>query len=83
MNTRWGGGTTCIPVGSSWLCPAVVIDTCQRRVVGWSIADRMRMDLVADALEAAVAARGGAADVAFRTGHRPRHTSRSFACQRP
>ncbi|MEE1766718.1 DDE-type integrase/transposase/recombinase, partial [Streptomyces sp. JV185] len=32
---------------------------CSRRVVGWSIADHMRTSLVTDAVEMAVAARGG------------------------
>ena len=34
---------------------ATVIDCYSRRLVGWSIADHMRTDLVADALRAAAA----------------------------
>ncbi|MDH6124806.1 transposase InsO family protein [Kitasatospora sp. GP82] len=41
---------------------ATVIDLRSPRLVGWSLADHMRTGLVADALEAAVAARGGRVD---------------------
>jgi len=40
-----------------WLYLATVIDLASRRVVGWSMADHMRTELVADALRMAVAAR--------------------------
>jgi putative transposase len=36
-----------------WVYRAVVLDTCSRRVVGWSIADHLRTELVVDALEMA------------------------------
>lgn len=59
LNTKWCGDITYIPVGSTWLYLATVIDICSRRVVGWSIADHMRASLVTDAIEMTVAARGG------------------------
>jgi hypothetical protein len=59
LNTRWCGDITYIAVGGTWLYLATVIDICSRRVVGWSIADHMRTSLVTDAIEMAVAARGG------------------------
>ncbi|KOV26774.1 DDE-type integrase/transposase/recombinase, partial [Streptomyces sp. XY152] len=61
LNTRWCGDITHIPVGTTWLYLATVIDICSRRVVGWSIGDHMRTSLVTDAIEMAVAARGGQA----------------------
>lgn len=54
-----GGTPTYIPVGASWMYLATVLDICSRRVVGWSIADHMRTELVTDALAMAVSARGG------------------------
>jgi putative transposase len=36
-----------------WVYCAVVLDTYSRRVVGWSIADHLRTELVVDALEMA------------------------------
>lgn len=85
LDVRWCGDITYIPVGSSWLYLATVIDICSRRVIGWSIADHMRVDLVVDAIEAAVAARGGnVAGVAFHTDRGAQYTSRAFAaaCRR-
>jgi putative transposase len=39
--------------GQGWLYCAVVLDVYSRRVVGWSIADHLRTELVIDALEMA------------------------------
>jgi len=85
LNTKWCGDITCIPVGSTWLYLATVIDICSRRVVGWSIADHMRASLVTDAIEMAVAARGGQVDgVVFHTDRGAPYVSRAFAdvCRR-
>ncbi|MEU2874763.1 IS3 family transposase [Streptomyces olivoreticuli] len=68
LNTKWCGDFTYIAVGSTWLYLATVIDICSRRVIGWSIADHMRTQLVSDALEMAVTACGGHVDgVVFHT----------------
>ncbi len=72
LNTRWCGDITYTAVGTTWLYLATVIDICSRRVVGWSIGDHMRTSLVTDAIEMAVAARGGQVNgVAFHTDRGP------------
>jgi transposase InsO family protein len=50
---------------------ATVIDCFSRRLVGWSIGDHMRTELVADALIAAAADRGQRGRAIFQTdqGH--------------
>jgi len=53
----WAGDITFIPTSSGWLYLAVVIDLCSRRIVGWSLADHMRSDLVLDALHQALQTR--------------------------
>ena len=53
----WTGDITFIPTSAGWLYLAVVIDLCSRRIVGWSLADHMRSDLVLDALHQALATR--------------------------
>jgi putative transposase len=53
----WAGDITFIPTSTGWLYLAVVIDLCSRRVVGWSLADHMRSDLVLDALHQALQTR--------------------------
>jgi len=49
----WAGDITFIPTKTGWLYLAVIIDLCSRRIVGWSLADHMRSDLVLDALHQA------------------------------
>ena len=41
---------TYIPTGEGWLYLAVVLDLFDRSVVGWSMKDRMKTDIVSDAL---------------------------------
>lgn len=49
-NCNYAGDITYIPTQEGWLYLAVVIDLFSRRVVGWSMADSMRAELVNDAL---------------------------------
>ncbi|WP_420082613.1 IS3 family transposase (plasmid) [Streptomyces sp. JL4002] len=80
LNTRWCGDITYIAVGTSWLYLATVIDICSRKVVGWSIADHMRTSLVTDAIEMAVAARGGQVNgVVFHTDRGAQYNAAAFA----
>lgn len=56
-----------------------MIDLYSRRVIGWSVADHMRTDLVASALGMAVAARGGHVDgVVFHSDRGSQYTSADF-----
>ncbi|GLW03865.1 hypothetical protein Slala05_74950 [Streptomyces lavendulae subsp. lavendulae] len=85
LNTRWCGDITYIAVGSTWRYLATVIDICSRRVVGWSIGDHMRTSLVTDAIEMAVAARGGQVNgVVFHTDRGAQYNATAFAdvCRR-
>jgi putative transposase len=56
-NQKWTVDITYVPTGEGWLYLAGVIDLCSRMIVGWSMADHMRTDLVSDALGMAVARR--------------------------
>ena len=47
---KWAADITYIPTGEGWLYLAAVIDLCSRRIVGWSMADHMKVGLVSDAL---------------------------------
>jgi transposase InsO family protein len=60
-NVAWAQDITYIPTGEGWLFFASVLDLGSRRLLGYSMADHMRTELVLDALTMAVAARGGAA----------------------
>ena len=50
---------TYIATGEGWLYLASVIDIGSRRLLGYSMADHMRTELVTDALTMAVGIRGG------------------------
>ncbi len=56
-NQKWVADITYIQTGEGWLYVAAVLDLCSRMVVGWSMADHMRTDLVEDALRMALAKR--------------------------
>jgi len=58
-DVAWVGDITYIATGEGWLYLASVLDLGSRRWLGYSMADHMRTELVSDALNMAVAARGG------------------------
>jgi len=55
----WCGDITYVKTGEGWLYVASVLDLGSRRLLGYSMAEHMRTELVADALDMAAAARGG------------------------
>ena len=52
-NRVWAGDMTYIPTEEGWLFLAVVLDLFSRRIVGWSLREDMRSELVVDALRMA------------------------------
>ncbi|MCM0622756.1 IS3 family transposase [Nocardioides bruguierae] len=61
-----------------WLYYAVVIDCFSRRVVGWSIADHIRSELVVDALQMAIWNRRRPAGTVHHSDHGSVYTSWAF-----
>ncbi len=53
-NTVWAGDITYIWSEEGWLYLSVIIDLFSRRVVGWSLSNRMKVALVRDALQMAI-----------------------------
>lgn len=53
----WVSDITYIPTGQGWLYMAAVLDLYSRRIVGWSMSERMSRDIVMDALSQAVSRR--------------------------
>ncbi|MGI8329972.1 IS3 family transposase [Actinomadura scrupuli] len=79
-NSRWVGDITYLPAGGRWMYLATVIDLYSRRLVGYSMADHMRADLVIDALHAAVRSRGcNVTGVIFHTDRGSQYSSAAFA----
>ncbi len=54
INRKWLADITYIPTDEGWLYLAAVLDCFSRRIVGWSMADHLEMDLAADALKMAL-----------------------------
>lgn len=52
-NQAWVGDITYIDTNQGWLYLACVMDLASRRIVGWSMSERMKADLVLQALQAA------------------------------
>ena len=49
-NQVWFADITYVPTWEGWLYLAVVMDACTKRIVGWSMRDDLRADIVIDAL---------------------------------
>ncbi|GJD66752.1 hypothetical protein MPEAHAMD_6950 [Methylobacterium frigidaeris] len=56
-NRLWVADITYIPTNAGFLYLAIVLDAFSRRIVGWSMTDHLRTELVLDALEMAVGQR--------------------------
>jgi putative transposase len=46
----WFADITYVPTWEGWLFLAIVMDACSKRIVGWSMRDDLKADLVVDAL---------------------------------
>jgi len=53
VNQAWVADITYIATGEGWLYLACVMDLASRRIVGWSMSERMKADLVCQALKSA------------------------------
>ena len=53
-NQLWVADITYVPTAAGFLYLAVVLDAWSRKIVGWSMANHLRAELVLDAMEAAV-----------------------------
>jgi putative transposase len=74
----WVADITQQRTGEGWLYLAVVLDAFSRRIVGWSMADHLRTELVLDALDMAIAQRQPASGLIHHTDHGCQYTSLAF-----
>jgi putative transposase len=74
----WVADITQQRTGDGWLYLAVVLDGFSRRIVGWSMADHLRTELVLDALDMAIAQRQPAPGLVHHTDHGCQYTSLAF-----
>jgi putative transposase len=80
-NQAWAGDVTYIPTEDGWLFLAVVMDLFSRRIVGWSMQDNMRSEIVIDALEMAWFQRSPGKDrsLIFHSDRGSQYASREFS----
>jgi len=79
IDRRYVGDITYVATWEGWAYLATVIDLASRKVVGWSLADHMRTELVEDALTMAFANRSPAEGVIFHSDRGCQYTSKDFA----
>ena len=77
-NTVYVGDMTYLPTGEGWLYLAIVLDLCSRAVVGWSMADHMRAELVNQALAMALVQRQPAAGLIMHTDRGSQYGADSY-----
>jgi putative transposase len=73
----WVADITFVPTASGFLYLAVVLDAWSRKIVGWSMANHLRAELVLDALEMAVGQRRPK-DVIHHSDQGSQYTSLAF-----
>lgn len=73
----WVGDITYIPTEEGWLYLAVVIDLYSRKVIGWSMSNRMTADLVNNAIFMAIWSRKPAKNLIWHTDRGSQYASRS------
>jgi transposase InsO family protein len=72
------GDITYLPTGAGWLYLAIVLDLCSRAVVGWSMANHMRAELVNQALSMALCQRHPAAGLIMHTDRGSQYGADSY-----
>jgi transposase InsO family protein len=78
INSKWVADLTYVPTQQGWLYLAAVMDLCSRRIVGWSMADHMRVELAADALKMALAWRRPAYELLHHSDRGVQYASEDY-----
>ena len=78
LDRRYVGDITYIATWEGWAYLATVIDLASRKVVGWALADHMRTELVAEALEMAFIQRRPAEGTIFHSDRGCQYTSKDY-----
>jgi len=78
INSKWVSDITYIPTKKGWLYLAVVIDLCSRRIVGWSMSDKINCRLVIDALQMALTHRQPDGSLIFHSDRGVQYAAQDF-----
>lgn len=77
-NTVWVADITYISTHEGWLYLSVILDLYSRKVVGWSMSNRMTSQLVIDSLEHAIEVRKPEAGLIFHSDRGSQYSSFDF-----
>jgi putative transposase len=77
-NQLWLADVTYVPTLEGYLFLAVVMDMCSRKIVGWSMRDDLKAELVVDALAMAVTRRRPPAGLVHHSDRGSQYTSLAF-----
>jgi len=77
-NHSWVGDITYLPTCEGWLYLATIIDLFSRKVIGWSLSERMTKQLVLNAFSSAVGRRGCAPGALFHSDRGSQYTSADY-----
>ncbi len=80
-NVLWVADITYLATWDGWLYLAAVQDTFSRRIVGWSMTEHMRAELVVDALNMAISRRRPAAGLVHHSDQGSQYVSLAFGQQ--
>ena len=75
INQAWVGDITYVETAEGWLYLACVMDLASRRIVGWSMSDRMKTELVTQALKSAYGLRRPGAGTIMHTDRGSQYAS--------
>jgi len=78
-NSAWVADITYCETKEGWTYLAVVIDLFSRKVVGWSMSDRMTKALVLDAMRMAIRGRGNPKGVIWHSDRGSQYCSKAYA----
>lgn len=78
VNQAWVADITYIATGEGWLYLACVMDLGSRKIVGWSMGERITADLVCQALASAYWRRKPAAGLIMHTDRGSQYASREY-----
>ncbi len=75
VNQAWVADITYIATGEGWLYLACVMDRASRRIVGWSMSERIKAELVCQALQSAYGRRHPTAGLIMHSDRGSQYTS--------
>jgi len=77
-NLKWVQDITYLATDEGWLYLAVVVDLYSRQVVGWAMSDRMKANLVCDALQMALRRRGLPSGIIVHSDRGSQYCSKAY-----